>query len=228
MLTTEQTALWQQYLQAEGRAPREQKLAALAAFLDALTGSPAADWHPWARALAERVVDGGEDFVVRMPLFERAVFPALHAGLPGCARWLTGFAQHLNRSPACRSQLPADQQTELGLLLAAVRADPADHASRRRLIAAHAARLRYSLHELPSGVLYGMDGATPDECLELTRVLDEFYTLVAGTPDGPDYGELIEQCRLHFTAYRAFLLDRGESATYADYLARTGAGGRPA
>jgi hypothetical protein len=35
--TAEQSALWEAYLLADGRAPREQKLAALGTFLDTLT-----------------------------------------------------------------------------------------------------------------------------------------------------------------------------------------------
>jgi hypothetical protein len=220
MLTAGQAPLWADYLRAEGRAPRDQKLAALGTFLDTLT--PSTDWHPWARELAERVVDGGEDFVIRMPLFERAVFPSLltgyRAGLPGCARWLAGLAQELYRSDVCREQLPPDAQTEHGLLRAAVRQDPDDHASRRRLVEHLAGRLRHSLHELPAGVLYGMDGATPEQCRELEQELEEFCALVTGTSGGPDYRELVEQCRLHFPAYREFLLARGEYGSYQEYL----------
>jgi hypothetical protein len=218
MLAAEQSALWDEYLRAEGRAPREQKLAALGTFLDAL--STPADWHPWARDIARRVVDYGEDLVIRMPLFERAVFPALLAGhrvdQPGCARWLAGLAQHLYRSETCREQLPPEEQSELGLLRAAVRVDPTDHASRRRLIEHLAGHLRHSLHELPSGVLYGVDGATPEQCLELEQELDEFCGLVAGA----NYEELVRDCRYHFSAYREFLLNRDQYASYAEYLGR--------
>ncbi|HYH69016.1 MAG TPA: hypothetical protein VD866_30255 [Urbifossiella sp.] len=222
MLTAEQAALWAAYLHAEARAPRDQKLAALGTFLDALT-TPSADWHPWARDLARRVIDERADLVIRTPLFALAVFPALlaghRAGLPGCARWLAGLAQHLYRSPSSRVQLPEDEQTELGLLRAAVRVDPHDHDSRRRLVEHLAGRLRYSLHELPSGVLYGMDGATPEECRELLEgELDEFEALLAGGGPGPDYRGLVTDCRFHFRAYRAFLLNRERYRTYREYL----------
>lgn len=222
MLTAEQSALWGQYLQAEGRAPRDQKLVALGAFLGALATTP--DWHPWARDLAMRVVDGGDDFVIRMPLFERAVFPALLAGyrdgLPGCARWLAGLYQHLCQSRACLEQLLPHDWTERGLLRVAVRQNPDDHASRSRLVKCLASRLRYSLHELPAGVLYGMDSATPEECLELVRELDEFWELVVGTNDEEACRELVEQCRLHFPAYRDFLLHWEPYTSYEHYLAR--------
>jgi hypothetical protein len=226
VLTAAQSALWETCLQAEARAPRGEKLSALAAFLASLAASPAADWHPWARALAERVVDRGDDFVIRTPLFERAVFPALlagyHDGRPGCARWLAGLAQHLLRCPGCAARLPPDERTELGLLRAAVRVDPGDHVSRRRLVGHLADRLRHALHELPAGVLYGMDGATPDQCLELERELDEFVALAADAGPGLDYSGLIQDGRAHFRAYREFLLSPGPNGSYQEYLASRG------
>ncbi len=136
----------------------------------------------------------GDDFAIRMPLFERAVFPAL----------LSGYHD--------------------GLLRAAVRQNPNDHASRRRLVVCLAGHLRHSLHELPAGVLYGMDGATPDQCLELEGELEELCEMVAGRPD---YRELVEQCRFHFPAYRDFTQGGEVGMSYENYLKRRGAGGCP-
>src|SRR6266540_480459 len=97
MLTERQRELWEAYQHAEGRAPRADKLLALEAFLESLVGVPQEEWFPWARSLAEQVVDRGQELILRKPLFERAVFPALLAGhrvgLPGCARWLAGLAE---------------------------------------------------------------------------------------------------------------------------------------
>src|SRR6476659_3461303 len=170
MLTDDQRKLWEAYEAAESQAPRADKLRALEAFLDALVPSPPAEWFPWARSIAEQVVDHGVNFVIRRPLFERAVFPALlagyQAGLPGSARWLAGLSQHLLHSPGCRETLPGGA-TELGLLWAAVKHDPGDRRSRLRLIEKMADRLRYSIHEVPAGVLYGIDGASPEQCQEL-------------------------------------------------------------
>jgi hypothetical protein len=213
VLTAARSALWEAYLRAEARVPRAERLSALAAFVATLAASPAADWHPWARSLAERVVDRGDDFVIRTPLFEWAVFPALLAGYrdgrPGCARWLAGLARHLDRCPGSAARLPPAERAELGLLRAAVRADPGDRASRRRLVGYLADRLRYALHGPPAGVLYGMDGADPDQCPELERVLDEFVSLAAAAGPGPDCSGLIRDCRLHSREYRGFLLSSG-------------------
>jgi hypothetical protein len=86
-----------------------------------------------------------------------------------------------------------------------------------------AERLRFALHELPAGVLYGMDGATPGQCLELEQEAEEFARLTADDGPGPAYESLVRRCRFHFSAYRDFLLRRGEYGSYPEYLARRGA-----
>jgi hypothetical protein len=222
MLTDHQRKLWEAYESAEGRAPRAEKLRALESFLDVLVTSPPVEWYPWARSIAEQVVDHGVNLVIRRPLFERAVFPALleayQARLPGSARWLAGLSQQLLGCPACREKLRPDEATELGLLLAAVRHDPRDRSSRGRLIEKMADRLRFSLHEVPAGVLYGMDGASPEQCQKLEEELVEFCRLVAQEQMQERYAELIGACRHHFRGYREYLLHREKYESYAAYL----------
>ncbi|HMC64976.1 MAG TPA: hypothetical protein VKI65_08545 [Gemmataceae bacterium] len=224
MLSEVQRKLWETYETAEGRALRAQKLLALDAFLDSLTASPGGDWFGWARSVAENLVDNGVDFVIRRPLFERALFPALLAGhraqLPGCARWLAGLSDALSHCPTCRGQLPPQERTEAGLLRAAISHDPADGRSRQRLIQKIADRLRYVLHEVPTGVLYGIDGASPEQCQELEEELQEFCRLLAQEHLEERYAELTSACRLHFRAYRDYLLNRERYISYEDYLSQ--------
>jgi hypothetical protein len=231
MLTDDQRKLWEAYEAAEDRAPRAAKLRALNAFLDALVTSPTVDWFPWVRSIAEQVVDHGLDFVIRRPLFERAVFPALLAGyqarLPGSARWLAGLFDHLRRSPQCHEQLQPDEATELGLLQAAIRHDPTDRRSRLRVIDQVAYRLRFAIHEVPRGVLFGMDGALPEQCEELQAELEEFCQLVDQEGMQERYAELVRACRLHFRAYRDYLLHRDNYESYAVYLSEHAPGAGP-
>jgi hypothetical protein len=223
MLTEDQNRLWETYKAAEGKSLRAEKVRALEEFLDALETSPPMDWHPWARSIAEDVIDRGVDFVIRQPLFERAVFPALLTGyqaqLPGCARWLAGLSEQLYRSPKCREQLAPDEVMETALLRAAIRHDPADHRSRRRLIEKIASQLQYTIHEVPSGVLYDLvNSASPEQCLELEQELDEFCDLAAQEGASRQYADLIDRCRLHFRSYRDYLLHKDRFGSYATYL----------
>jgi hypothetical protein len=222
MLTEHQRELWDVYRRTEARSLRADKLRALVKFLDCLAESPEQEWFSWARSLAEAVVDKGEALAIRRPLFERAVFPALLAGyrasLPGCARWLAGLFRLLCRSRGCQGELPEAERSEVGLLRAATRHDPGDQRSRRRLVEKLADRLRYSLHEVPAGVLYALDGASAEQCLELEQELEEFCVLVGQEGQEQLYEKFIGQCRYHFRAYRDYLLSPGECRTYAEYL----------
>lgn len=222
MLTEAQRELWDIYKRVEDHSLRADKLHALTAFLDCLTRLPEHEWFPWARSLAEAVVDHGEPLVIRRPLFERAVFPALlagyRAGLPGCARWLAGLFDHLCRSRNCREELPEAVRSDVELLRAALRHDSTDQRSRRKLREKLAERLRYSLHEVPAGVLYGLDGASAEQCVELEKELDEFCKLVTEEETKDLHQELIERCRYHFHAYRDYLLSPGDCHSYEQYL----------
>jgi hypothetical protein len=227
MLTDHQRGLWEAYEAAEKRAPRAEKLQALQLFLDALETSPATEWFPWARSIAEQVVDHGLDLVIRRPMFVRAIFPALLAGygshLPGCAGWLAALFDHLRSNPTCRDRLPLEESTELGLLRAAIRDDPADRRSRARWIDNFAYRLHYAIHEVPAGVLYGIDAASPEQCQELERGLDEFSRMVDEDGLSERHSDLIRACRRHFRGYRDYLLNRDRFASYAAYLSHTSA-----
>jgi hypothetical protein len=224
MLTVHQRELWEAYEAVESRGHRADKMRALRVFLDSLESSATAAWFPWARSVAEQVVDQRRDFVIRQPLFDRAIFPALLAGyqnqLPGSARWLAGLANHWLRNPQFSQQLATADATEAGMLQAAIRHDPADRRSRLKLIDVIAGWMHYSLHELPAGVLYGIDGATLEQCQELEADLDMFCQLVAQEALQERYAQLIGACRHHFPAYRDYLLHRERYDDYAAYLSR--------
>lgn len=222
MLTTEQHELWDAYLRVESRGSRDQKMTSLERFLTALESSSMSDWAEWARSIAEQCVDNGEDFQIRMPLFRRAIFPVLLEGLkqkrPGYARWLAGLSQHLYRCKECSEQLPEHLKTETGLLHAAIEHDPNDGESRLKLLQARACQLHHAIHEIPAGVLWGMDGATPEQCLELQEWLNDFVKHATDQNLVERYHPLIERCRLHFWAYHEYLLAQSEFESYREYL----------
>lgn len=75
----------------------------------------------------------------------------------------------------------------------------------------------YAVHELPSGVLWGPDGATPAQCAEMLSELDEFAQVCArlGLDDHTEY---IEACRWHFDHYPHYLDRRRHFVDYATYI----------
>ena len=225
-LTGTARVLWDEYRHAEVQGLRTAVTATLDRFIEALLHEPQGVWHPWACSLAAEIVDERFDLKLRQPLFDQVVFPALASGVdqrsPGCARWLGGLVQNLYKSQACRERLPPDLRSERGLLRLALDHDPDDHRARRRLINTIASGFWYSLHELPSGVLYGSDGATSEQCDEMLAELDELHRLVRVEGCEAAQAFLIEKCAFHFAAYRAYLLQRPRQGDYATFVALRG------
>jgi hypothetical protein len=225
-----QQHLWDRYLATESRGTREAKLHTLNQFVDELLQSPEAAWKRWALDLAARIVDDGTEIPVRRPLFQRVLFPALVEALdaqsPGSARWLAGLSQHLHRCRDCMERLGDTRSSEWALLQAALAHDPGDVRSRQQLIRVMANHLRYTLHELPAGVLFGTDGATVAQCDELLAELDEFRSLVAAGGRTADYATLVTECAHHFRSYKQYLLERPRHESYSEFLETRG--GSPA
>ena len=223
-------SLWEAYAEADRySAARPDAAAHLAAFIDAVLRLSTDDWHLWAVSVAAENVDRRGGIRLRQPLFERVIFPALLVGLDAgwadCARWLGGLAQDLYRCPSCRAQLGPERNHAAALFRLALALDPSDADARRRLIRVLAEGFEYALHEVPSGVLFGHNGATPAECQQLRAALREFEQLLADAGSAADHADLVARCRFHFAAYPAYLTERPRLPCYADDIAR--AGGEP-
>jgi hypothetical protein len=80
--------------------------------------------------------------------------------------------------------------------------------------------LAYCVHEVPAGVLYGHHGANAEECEELQEALRAFEGHVEVTGQRPEHSELIEECTFHFSAYRAYLLQRRSGDSYERFCER--------
>lgn len=220
MLNEKQRVLWQKYLDLEKDRIRYLLLAGLEEFIRALEETPG-QWSDWAKDIARRVVDQEESIPVRMPLFERVLFPALlegfRAGEKGCARWLAGFNQLLYHCAKCQEAL-GDYPTEIALLRRALEDDPADRRARRKLIDALEWQLSYAVHEVPAGVLYGNQGASPEECEQLQLMLDDFCQLAQQEGVLDHYQDFVEECGLHFRAYREYQLSTHKWTSYEHFL----------
>ena len=223
-MSTPQSDLWNAYLEAENRGLRSERKDALERYLESLAELPLASQHEWSLQLASDIVDDGASTPVRMPLFRRAILPALDAAIatqtPGAARWLAGFSQHIYKCGELKPRLIDDALTEHALLLTALEHDAKDSAARRKLLGLLVRRLVYTLHELPSGVLYGHDGATVDQCREMLAELDDFTTHVEILGLADDYSDLVTKCKFHYKAYAEYLTDRRGASCYADYLSQ--------
>ncbi len=76
--------------------------------------------------------------------------------------------------------------------------------------------IRYTLHEVPSGVLFGIDGATPEQCKLLQAELSEFRNLLRDE-EVEQYRTLIETAEFHYRAYGEYLSGENPEG-YAQFL----------
>jgi hypothetical protein len=78
--------------------------------------------------------------------------------------------------------------------------------------------LQYTLHELPTGVLYDANGADEEKCAELMK---ETYRLEALAAElAVDCAELVDVCRWHYERYPHYLSRHRHFGSYANYIAK--------
>ncbi len=214
------TELWNAHLCLEQDCVRSSMLLALDRFIDAFVCETPVLQESWAISFAGSIADHRHDMAVRMPLFRRVLLPHLTTGVlesrPGCARWLAHFGPLLAR--VNDSRLPEQLQNVVGLLKAALALDPQDQAARQQLVETHASYMNYTLHELPAGVLYGMDGANLSECDELLELLSEFTSHIELLNQRDIYAKLVDECELHYNAYRAYLSAGRAGCSYERFV----------
>jgi hypothetical protein len=223
MLTSRQNELWDKYCSAERDRIRSVTIPILERFLTALADTPMDSWKDWAYDLAAKHVDHKDTFPIRFPLFTKAIFPALLEGLNSgecnCARWLAGFELLIYKNKECKAAL-ADlgYETTRELLYLALKQNPSDTLAREQLIRNISNYLDYTLHELPTAVLYDQNGADVAACLDLLQMLEEFKVLVCVQEVESKYEELLKDCQFHYFNYMQYLLNRDEYESYEAYL----------
>lgn len=78
--------------------------------------------------------------------------------------------------------------------------------------------LEYSLHDLPTGVLYDANGANEKKCAELMSETYRFEELAKAL--GFDHSEFIATCRWHYERYPHYLSRHKHFGNYANYMAK--------
>jgi hypothetical protein len=76
--------------------------------------------------------------------------------------------------------------------------------------------LEYTLHELPTGVLYDANGADEKNCTELMKAtyrLEELSKIL-----GIDNSKFLEGCRWHYERYPHYLSRYRHFGSYEDYI----------
>ena len=176
----------------------------------------------WAIELCEKHELKQLAITIRQPLFERVLLPALkmawQSGVPGSLRLLAGLFDHVCNSKSCRLELPVELQSRDLLLREELRRNPNDQKAGLMLASSMARYVAQTLHELPSGVLYGMDGASISECEELIEFIGEFQEVVGRFGLTDIYRELMDDASFHYNTYRSYLQSGERTGGYREFL----------
>lgn len=215
----------EKYSQAEQDRIRSVLTQELDVLISMLLQLDAKEYRNWVYELSSQVVDEESGFPIRMPLFEKVVFPVVFAGFkqktPNTARWLAGYSHLIYKSKKVRAELGAEF-TEDYFLRKAIEHDPEDTLSKRKYISVIAHQLEYSIHAVPSGVLWGNKGASLEECEELILSLAEFKNILLSFPPNEEYEELVKECSSHFSEYKKYLINYDSHESYSVYLLSVG------
>jgi hypothetical protein len=134
------------------------------------------------------------------------LYPILKTGYENndfaCTLWLGKLAQNIYQAQKLHEEL--NWVSELSLYKKCHVIDPSNDEARLLLLKAIVSWLEYSEHEWPSGILYGNDGATVEQCdeisIEVQRVLKMDKEHI--------YSEFIKQYVKKLGEYRARLNKR--------------------
>ncbi len=154
---------------------------------------------------------------IRLPLFYNIIYPVLSDNVEkdniDAIKALIGLEQQLINLQEYNKdyRYTAWELINKGLLI-----NPED----QQLLELSEKKIRdyinYTLHELPIGVLYGINGASIEECEELIKQTTEYEEVCRKL--NINRQELINKCRYYYPAYKNYLTVRKDYNEFSDYI----------
>jgi hypothetical protein len=221
-LPTKPANRWIEYNDAESRGTHAQIRGSLERFINALLDLPQPVWMEWAIAFCLQFEQKNLKLPIRSALFERVLFPSLQRAMqsrvPGSFRLLAGLFSKLENSESCMEGIPEELRSPEMLLREELRWHPDDMKAGLQLVDLFARYASHTLHELPTGVLYEMDGASIAQCDELLSFMHDFRETAIRFGVLENYKELIADGTFHYDAYKRYLETEDFSFGYAEFL----------
>ncbi len=158
------------------------------------------------------------DVTIRQPLFQNLLYPCLAQQVERdnveAIKLLVRLEQHLISFQGYTKDY---KYSSVSLLDKGIKIAPED----KELLELYESKTRqyilHTLHEIPTGVLYGMDGASIEQCDELLSMAKEYESICLKLR--VDRSELINECRLYYTSYKEYLKVSRNYRSFEDYLA---------
>jgi hypothetical protein len=160
-----------QYSYFKTRGLRSEARQNLQKFIDSFTSIT--EKEAWTRQFLE-TEEYKYGYKIRHELYEGVVFPALLSGYHRqdlwSVTWLARTAQNFCQAKHLHEQI--DFKLDGELLKECYLLDPNNDDVRRDLQGNLLRWFQYCIHEYPTGILYGCDGATIDECQEILSEIE--------------------------------------------------------
>ena len=158
-----------------------------------------------------------KDITIRQPLFKNLIYPILSDKVEqsnvNAIKGLLKLNQHL---VSYQGYTKDTKYSSWKLLEKGLSISPDD----RQLLELYESKTReylnYTLHEIPTGVLYGSDGATIEQCEELIKEAEKYELLCKKLQ--LDKSELIQECKYYYPAYKNYLSIYKNYKNFAGYL----------
>ena len=156
---------------------------------------------------------------VRQPVFEKLIYPVLEEGVEvgniEAIKTMISLMQHVYIYQSRRKEWKYDAAD---LISAGLHINPTDGELLNWKYDAAVRYLRYTIHEIPAGVLWDANSANESQCQELLDYTSEVEQLSRSL--SKDDVDLIADCRYYYRSYGAYLAARGSYHNFAAYLAQ--------
>ncbi|WP_224240090.1 hypothetical protein [Hyalangium gracile] len=158
---------------------------------------------------------------MRYPLLRDLIYPVLLRRYArrdaDAARWFAWLMRRYSNAGRLWEQLPPDAQTSFAMLRRAAEWSPDDVRVTVPLVEHLTAWFHHAMHELPMGVLYGMNGASVEQCGEMLEELERLEGLIRRLGWEDRYARMLEYWRRQVRCYAAYL-SQGEIRPYEAWL----------
>lgn len=136
---------------------------------------------------------------IRHELFLNLIYPVLKKGFEEndhkCTFWLGKLSQNVYQTKGIFQELGS--LTEMGFYRKCYEIDPNNTKSNELLVDSILNWLSHCEHEWPSGILYGMDGATLEQCHEIRSEANFASSLTNRAVDIDFIGQFLNKLDLH-------------------------------
>ncbi|MBD2768238.1 hypothetical protein IC235_10075 [Hymenobacter sp. BT664] len=204
--------LLEEYVRLEKKAysGRTEKVKAIQSLLAAFDNEP--------ELSLEEVMEFTSVGIIKPPIFNELIYPVLDSAVQQGNLSAIKLLVKLASCLFAYQQQYKDWKYELGELVAAgLKISPYDTELLTHKYEHIQRYLGFTIHEVPSGVLWDMNGADASQCQELLQLADELESLSRLL--GKDNSQLLAECRYYYRCYAAYLTQQSVYASFAAYLA---------